>query len=136
MVPLIVYTSILHSNSQDRDRLLKLLFNLYKKPSFYQRRVLLHACLAFAKQSGPIRVHAELLPQCWENLSNKIDERRCFVAETCGILSPHLSVRKSKEEKRRSNVLFSSPFRSFRLERHSRQFNFFNFTTNVNRRQM
>jgi len=91
LVPLIVYTSILHSNSQDRDRLLKLLFNLYKKPSFYQRRVLLHACLAFAKQSGPIRVHAELLPQCWENLSNKIDERRCFVAETCGILSPHLS---------------------------------------------
>ncbi|CAF3033310.1 unnamed protein product [Rotaria sp. Silwood2] len=90
LVPLTIYTSILHPKNDERDRLLKTLFNLYKNPSFQQRQVLLHACLCFAKQSGPLRVHAELLPQCWENLNNKIDERRCLVAEACGILTPHL----------------------------------------------
>ncbi|CAF5183315.1 unnamed protein product, partial [Rotaria magnacalcarata] len=81
LVPLITYTSILHPKNDERDRLLKTLFNLYKNPSYNQRQVVLHAFLCFAKQSGPLRVHAELLPQCWENISNKIDERRCLVAE-------------------------------------------------------
>ncbi|CAF5182135.1 unnamed protein product, partial [Rotaria magnacalcarata] len=90
LVPLITYTSILHPKNDERDRLLKTLFNLYKNPSYNQRQVVLHAFLCFAKQSGPLRVHAELLPQCWENISNKIDERRCLVAEACGILTPHL----------------------------------------------
>ncbi|UJR13938.1 hypothetical protein I4U23_000941 [Adineta vaga] len=90
LVPLTICTSILHPKHTERDRLLKTLFNLYKKPSYNQRQVLLHACLCFAKQSGPVRVHAELLPQCWENLNNKLDERRCLVAEACGILTPHL----------------------------------------------
>jgi hypothetical protein len=82
----------LHPKTVERDHLLKTLFNLYKKPSHNQRQVLLHACLCFAKQSGPLRVHAELLPQCWENLNNKLDERRCLIAEACGILTPHLPV--------------------------------------------
>ncbi|CAF3704603.1 unnamed protein product [Adineta steineri] len=90
LVPLIICTSILHTKTNERDRLLKTLFNLYKKPSYNQRQVILYACLCFAKQSGPLRVHAELLPQCWENLNNKLDERRCLVAEACGILTPHL----------------------------------------------
>lgn len=94
---MIIYTSVLHSKNTDRDQLLKILFNLYRKPSYHQRQVLLHAALAFAKQSGPLRVHAELLPQCWENLNNKLDERRCFVAEACGILIPHLSVNRIEE---------------------------------------
>ncbi|CAF1197466.1 unnamed protein product [Rotaria sordida] len=89
IVPLIIYTSILHPKNDERDRLLKTLFNLFKNPSYHQRQVLLHGCLCFAKQSGPLRVHTELLPQCWENISNKIDERRCLVAEACGILTPH-----------------------------------------------
>jgi hypothetical protein len=92
LIPLIIYTSILHPNNDERDRLLKCLFNLYKKPSYNQRQILLQACLCFAKQSGPLRVHAELLPQCWENINNKLDERRCLVAEACGILAPHLPV--------------------------------------------
>ncbi len=93
LVPLIIYTSILHPKHDERDLLLKTLFNLYKKPSYNQRQVLLYACLCFAKQSGPLRVHAELLPQCWENINNKLDERRCLVAEACGILTPHLPVK-------------------------------------------
>jgi hypothetical protein len=93
LIPLIISTSILHPTNDERDRLLKILFNLYKKPSYNQRQILLHACLCFAKQSGPLRVHAELLPQCWENINNKLDERRCLVAEACGILTPHLPVK-------------------------------------------
>jgi len=89
---LIIYTSILHPDNNQRDRLLKILFNMYKKPTINQRHILLQACLCFAKQSGPIRAHAELLPQCWENLNNKLDERRCLVAEACGILAPYLPV--------------------------------------------
>lgn len=82
----------MHPKHEERDNLLKTLFNLYKNPSYNQRQVLLHAFLCFAKHSGPLRAHAELLPQCWENINNKIDERRCLVAEACGILTPHLPV--------------------------------------------
>ena len=89
---MVIYTSILHPDHDKRDRLLKTLFNLCKNPSYNQRQVLLHACLGFAKQSSPLRVHTELLPQCWENINNKFDEKRCLVAEACGILTPHSPV--------------------------------------------
>ena len=122
-----IYTCILHPKGNERDQLLKALFNLYKKPSYAQRQVLLHACLCFAKQSGPVRVHAELLPQCWENLNHKLDERRCFVAEACGILAPHLSVNLGCLVKLREE---SSPDL---LERHPREFDLLHVATNAGR---
>jgi hypothetical protein len=122
-VPLIIYTSILHPQSEERDRLLKTLFNLYKKPSHNQRQILLQACLCFAKQSGPLRVHSELLPQCWENINNKLDERRCLVAEACGILTPHLPVNDLRTKNEYESLNF--------IERYSSEFDILYVTTNA-----
>ena len=49
-------------------------------------------CVAFAKHVGPERAEAELLPQCWEQITHKFQERRQLVAESCGALAPYLPV--------------------------------------------
>ena len=39
LIPLIVYSAILQQTSNERDSLLKLLFNLIKKPDQEQRKI-------------------------------------------------------------------------------------------------
>ncbi|XP_038050849.1 RAB11-binding protein RELCH-like [Patiria miniata] len=90
LVPLIVCTVTLHPDPNERDKLLNLLFNLIKKPDEEQRQVILSGCVAFAKYVGPERAEAELLPQCWEQITHKFPERRQLVAESCGALAPYL----------------------------------------------
>ncbi|XP_071784644.1 RAB11-binding protein RELCH homolog [Asterias amurensis] len=90
LVPLIVSTVTLHPDPNERDKLLNLLFNLIKKPDQEQRNVILSGCVAFAKHVGPERAEAELLPQCWEQITHKFQERRQLVAESCGALAPYL----------------------------------------------
>lgn len=47
-------------------------------------------CVAFVKLGG--QVEAELFPQIWEQIDHKYYERRLLVAESCGILVPHIQV--------------------------------------------
>ena len=47
-------------------------------------------CVAFVKLGG--LVEAELFPQIWEQIDHKYYERRLLVAESCGILVPHVQV--------------------------------------------
>ena len=47
-------------------------------------------CIAFTKLNG--EVEAELFPQIWEQIDNKYYERRLLVAESCGVLIPHIPV--------------------------------------------
>lgn len=47
-------------------------------------------CVAFVKLGG--QVEAELFPQIWEQIDHKFYERRLLVAESCGILTPHIQV--------------------------------------------
>ena len=70
LIPLIVYSAILQQTSNERDSLLKLLFNLIKKPDQEQRTIILTGCACFAKQAGPDRANNELLPQCWEQINS------------------------------------------------------------------
>ncbi len=35
-------------------------------------------------------VNNYLLPQCWQNLNDKSDERRMLIAEACAHLAPHI----------------------------------------------
>ena len=49
-------------------------------------------CVAFAKHVGSVRLEAELLPQCWEQITHKYHERRLLVAECCGALAPYIPV--------------------------------------------
>ena len=54
--------------------------------------MIMGGCVAFAKLNGPAKVEAELLPQIWEQIGHKYYERRLLVAESCGILAPHIPV--------------------------------------------
>ena len=49
-------------------------------------------CVAFAKHVGSMRLEAELLPQCWEQITHKYHERHLLVAECYGALAPYIPV--------------------------------------------
>ena len=90
LIPLIVSAAALHADSETRDNLLNLLFNLIKRPEVEQRQMILLGCVAFARHAGASRVESELLPQCWEQIAHRHVERRLLVAEACGALAPHI----------------------------------------------
>ncbi|XP_014675386.1 PREDICTED: lisH domain and HEAT repeat-containing protein KIAA1468 homolog isoform X2 [Priapulus caudatus] len=90
LLPLILCTASLHPVSDERDKLLNLLFNLIKKPDEDQRHTILTGCVTYAHIVGPTRAETELLPQCWEQINHKLPERRLLVAEACGALTPYL----------------------------------------------
>lgn len=46
-------------------------------------------------------VNNYLLPQCWEQINHKSEERRMLVAEACSILAPHIHT------EMRSSLMFS-----------------------------
>ena len=54
--------------------------------------MIITGCVAFARLNGSSKVEAELFPQIWEQINHKYYERRLLVAESCGVLSPHISV--------------------------------------------
>lgn len=88
-MPLLVYSISQHADSKERERLLHLLFNLTKKPDKEQRSTILLGLVSLARVLGPSKLEAELLPQCWEQLSHKHTERRLLVAQSVAVLSPY-----------------------------------------------
>lgn len=90
LIPVIICAVSLHPDLAKRDELMSILFNLIKRPDPEQRQMILSGCMAFAQHAGPIRVEAELLPQCWEQITHKYVERRLLVAEACGVLAPYI----------------------------------------------
>lgn len=93
VIPVLISSVNLNPNSNERDILLQQLFNLKKKPSEDERRMILSGIVGIAKSSGESLVENEVLPQCWEQLSHKHVERRLLVAESCSALTPYVSVR-------------------------------------------
>ncbi|GFV50542.1 RAB11-binding protein RELCH homolog [Trichonephila clavipes] len=88
LIPLILCAIALHTDPKERDKLLNILFNLIKRPDEEQRHMILTGLVAIAQHLGPSRVEAELLPQCWEQITHRYVERRLLVAESCGVLAP------------------------------------------------
>lgn len=88
LIPLLLCVISRHSDYKERDKLLKILFNLIKRPDESQRQMIMSGCIAFTKLNG--EVEAELFPQIWEQIDNKYYERRLLVAESCGVLIPHI----------------------------------------------
>lgn len=88
LIPLLLITIQMHPESKIRDHFLNLLFNLIKRPEASQREMIIRGFQAMAQKSGPARIESELLPQCWEQIGHKYEERRILVAETCGQLMP------------------------------------------------
>ncbi|KAL3700165.1 hypothetical protein R1sor_018187 [Riccia sorocarpa] len=86
LLPLFMCAIERHPEHTVRDMLTHTLFNLIKKPDDQQRRVIMDACVSLAKNVGMIRSETELLPQCWEQITHKYEERRILVAQSCGEL--------------------------------------------------
>ena len=81
-----------HHDDKTRDKVLNDMFNLVKKPNRNERESLLSALVTYTKINPPERVISELLPHCWEHISDKQFEKRVLVAECCGKLTPHVQV--------------------------------------------
>lgn len=92
LIPLILCAVRFHDNANVRDELLHSLFNLIKRPDKEQRKIIIDGCVTFAKYVEPVRIEAEFLPQCWEQINHKFSERRLLVAETCGNMAPYIPV--------------------------------------------
>lgn len=86
LLPLIMCAIERHPESTVRDSLTHLLFNLIKRPDEAQRHIIMDACVELSKKVGQMRTETELLPQCWEQIDHKYEERRLLVAQSCGEL--------------------------------------------------
>ncbi|CAH1180510.1 unnamed protein product [Phaedon cochleariae] len=91
IIPLLLTTIHLNPKASERDQLLQQFFNLKKKPSEAERKVIVGGLLAIAKCSGESVIENEILPQCWLQLTHKYVERRLLVAEACIALIPLIS---------------------------------------------
>ena len=89
ILPMLLITIQQHPDPQVRDPLTNLLFNLIKKPDEQQRQMIIIGCVALARLIGKERTEGELLPQCWEQITSKYEERRVLVAESCGALAAY-----------------------------------------------
>ncbi|WOL17581.1 lisH domain and HEAT repeat-containing protein [Canna indica] len=87
LLPLIMCAIERHPDSTMRDSLTHTLFNLIKRPDEQQRHIIMAACVNLAKNVGEMRTETELLPQCWEQINHKYEERRLLVAQSCGELA-------------------------------------------------
>ncbi|XP_021763619.1 lisH domain and HEAT repeat-containing protein KIAA1468 homolog [Chenopodium quinoa] len=87
LLPLMMCAIERHPESTTRDSLTHTLFNLIKRPDEQQRKIIMDACVNLAKNVGEMRTETELLPQCWEQINHKNEERRLLVAQSCGELA-------------------------------------------------
>lgn len=87
LLPLIMCAIERHPDNSTRDSLTHTLFNLIKRPDEQQRRSIMDACVILSKNVGDMRTETELLPQCWEQINHKYEERRLLVAQSCGELA-------------------------------------------------
>jgi hypothetical protein len=103
LIPLLLVTSLIEKdyNHQPEYNLLKLLFNLIDTPNIRQRSIIIDACSQFSKLAGPTCANNYLLPQCWEQLNDRNEEKRMLVAEACSRLAPFIY------NEMRSSLMFS-----------------------------
>ena len=87
LIPLLLSTSLLSNDEKSKETFLRNLFNLIKRPDDEQRALIARGCALYNKLSGDLRSEAELLPQLWQQIEHKHQERRLLVAETAGTLA-------------------------------------------------
>ena len=86
LLPILLVAIRQHPDPAVRDVLTRLMFNVILKPSAEQRSMIMSGCVTLASVAGSIRTEMELLPQCWEQMTDKYEERRVLVADSCGAL--------------------------------------------------
>lgn len=92
VIPLILSTVRLHSEPNEREKLLQLLFNLKKRPQEDERQPILAGLVAMAKFEDEPMDSEEILTICWEQSQDKYPERRLLAVECCSALVPYTSV--------------------------------------------
>lgn len=96
LLPLILTSAIVKQEQISRlnikkdQNLIELLFNLIEAPDSQQRAMILNTCIQYTRYTGPIYVNNFLLPQFWEQLSEKMEQKRILVAEACAVLAPYI----------------------------------------------
>ncbi len=103
IVPVLLGTIQQVEDEKTRGQLTSLLFGLVKKPDVAQRHTILQACKVLAELIGRERTERELVPQCWDGMNDKAEERRLLTADFCGVLMAH--VRDSRRIPLMLNVL-------------------------------
>lgn len=88
IVPVLLGCIRQSSNEKRRDQLTGLLVGLVKKPDQAQRQTIVQACAILAGLIGRERTERELVPQSWESLTDKSEERRLLVCEFSGGVMP------------------------------------------------
>ncbi|KAL0118085.1 hypothetical protein PUN28_009038 [Cardiocondyla obscurior] len=92
IIPLILSTIYLHSNSSEREKLLQLLFNLKKRPQEDERQMILAGLIVMTKFAEEPLETEEILTICWEQSQHKYPERRLLAVECCSVLASYTSV--------------------------------------------
>jgi hypothetical protein len=91
VVPMLVAVIAKADDERIRDELIGVLFGLSKKPDTAQRGAILSGCAFLARILGPKLTEVAILPQSWDSLLHKAEERRVLVAEFAGVVAPYLS---------------------------------------------
>ncbi|KAM0725477.1 RAB11-binding protein RELCH [Formica fusca] len=91
IIPLILSAIHLHSNSNEREKLLQLLFNLKKRPQEDERQMILAGLAIMAKLAEEPLEGEEILTICWEQSQHKYPERRLLAVECCSVLASYTS---------------------------------------------
>ncbi|XP_070166057.1 RAB11-binding protein RELCH homolog [Polyergus mexicanus] len=91
IIPLILSAIHLHSNSNEREKLLQLLFNLKKRPQEDERQMILAGLAIMAKLAEQPLEGEEILTICWEQSQHKYPERRLLAVECCSVLASYTS---------------------------------------------
>ena len=71
LVPVLMALIQEHREAESRDNLIHTLFNVVKKPTEGQRRMILDSFGELARRLGPNHTAGELLPQCWEQVGRR-----------------------------------------------------------------
>lgn len=91
VILLIAYTIKLHSDFKMREKLIRLLFNLKKKPHEPERKPILAGIVWLVHNCDAAFVENELLPFWWEQSSHKYIERKLLICEACSCIVPYIS---------------------------------------------
>ena len=92
LLPLLLWAATHHHDDKMREKVLQDMFSLVKKPNKSERDCVLSALVTYTTMNTQERVISELLPHCWEHITDKQFEKRILVAECCGVLTPYVQV--------------------------------------------
>ena len=91
LVPILISTIKLSKSSEEREKLVQVLFNLVRSPTREERDLILESLIIISRDFGYKKVEEEILPLIWEEMNEKYLEKRILVIESIHTLIPFVS---------------------------------------------